>query len=367
MYKNIIKPILFMFPPDIVHKVIALTGRVVQGLPPARWLVEKMWRCDDNKLSQSFLGVDFANPVGLSAGFDKNIQLVPLMESVGFGFETAGSVTFEERAGNVRPWFYRLPKTNSIVVHAGLANQGIVTMYSSIKRQQKIAMRIPLSISVAVVGRTSNSTTEEAIEAAVKTIEYILQHKLSKMIEINISCPNAGDSQPFSRPEILEQLLSRLDKIDRTIPFLVKMPNLFDEKIFDQLLDIVAVHNIQGLTIANLVKDRDMIEVKDYLPNNIKGGLSGEPTRDNSTKLISRAYERYGDKLLIIGVGGIFSAKHAYEKIRAGASLVAMITGVIFEGPQVVGRINRGLVELLESDDFSTISEAIGADHKKSS
>ena len=367
MYKKIIKPILFMFPPDMVHKMIALTGRAIQELPLARLLVEKKWRYDNSKLSQSFLGVDFANPVGLSAGFDKNIQLTPLMESVGFGFETAGSVTFEERAGNVRPWFYRLPKTSSIVVHAGLANYGVVTMYSSIKRQQKIAMRIPLNISVAVVGKTSSSTTEEAIEDAVKTVEYILQHRLANMIEVNISCPNAGDSQPFSRPKVLKQLLTRLDQINRDIPFLVKMPNLFDENTFDQLLDIVATHNIQGLTIANLVKDRDMIEIKDYLPNSIKGGLSGEPTRGNSTKLISRAYERYGDKLLIIGVGGIFSAEHAYEKIRAGASLVAMITGVIFEGPQVVGRINRGLVELLESDGFSTISEAIGADHKKSS
>ena len=312
------------------------------------------------------MGIDFANPVGLSAGFDKNIELTPLMESVGFGFETGGSVTLESRDGNTRPWFFRLPKTESIVVHAGLANKGMKYIAPRLQRRRK-NHNMPLVASVAVVGRTTEATHESAIEDAKNTVLYILQHKLAQSIEINISCPNAGDSQPFSRPELLERLLTELDAVERNVPLLVKMPNLPNVEAFDALLEVISNHNIQGVTIANLVKDRESVEVKDDLPDSISGGLSGAPTRQRSLELIRRTYDKYGDKLLIIGVGGIFTAEHAYEKMRAGASLVAMITGVIFEGPQVVGKINRGLVELMRQDGYSSLTEVIGVDCKKSS
>lgn len=366
MYKKIIKPILFRFSPDFVHNFVAAISRVVQVLPPFRWILSIWWSVNDKRLRQSLLGLDFANPVGLSAGFDKNIELTPLMESVGFGFETGGSVTLDERTGNRRPWFFRLPKTESIVVHAGLANKGLKFIGHGLKKRRK-NNNMPLFISVAVVGKTTNATHESAIEDAKQTVLYVLQHKLAQSIEINISCPNAGDSQPFSRPALLDQLLTELDGIDRDLPFFVKMPNLPNFETFDELLDTITSHNIQGVTISNLVKDRQAIELKDELPDSIKGGLSGAPTRGRSLELIRRAYARYGDRLVIIGVGGIFTADHAYEKIKAGASLVAMITGVIFEGPQVVGRINRGLIQLIERDGLSSITEAIGMDFKKSS
>lgn len=366
MYKKLIKPILFCFSPDFVHNLVATTGRVIQVLPPARWILSKWWSFSDNRLKQTLLGIDFSNPVGLSAGFDKNIELTPLMESVGFGFETGGSVTLERRTGNKRPWFFRLPKTESIVVHAGLANKGLRFIKDGLKKR-RTNNNMPLFISVAVVGKTTNATHQSAIEDAKQTVLYVLQHKLAQSVEINISCPNAGDSQPFSRPELLDQLLTELDGIDRNLPFFVKMPNLPSLETFDELLDTVVRHNIQGVTIANLVKDRQSVELKDELPDSIKGGLSGAPTRQRSLELIRRTYAKYGSRLVIIGVGGIFTAEHAYEKIKAGASLVAMITGVIFEGPEVVGRINRGLIELMKRDNSSYITEVIGVDFKKSS
>lgn len=365
VYKKLIKPFLFLFSPDFVHNAIVVSGRVVQFCRPSRWIVRKLWRRDDLRLSQDILGLKFVNPVGLSAGFDKNIELTPLIESVGFGFEIGGSVTMTPRAGNERPWFYRLPKTESIVVYAGLANRGVVKIGSSIKKNQSKLKQMPLSVSVAVVAKTTNETCQEAIIDAKNTALYILQHNLAQMIEINISCPNAGDDQPFSRPEMLEELLTELDKLDRDIPFFVKMPNLNSLMEFDELLKVISRHNVQGVTIANLVKDRLKVALKDELPDDIKGGLSGAPTRQPSTELIKRAYQKYGDKLIIIGVGGIFTAEHAYEKIKAGASLVGMITGMIFEGPQVVGKINQGLARLLEKDGFSNITEAIGADVRK--
>ena len=366
MYKNIIKPILFLFSPDFVHSATVAVGRVVQAIPPVRWMLKKAWSYRHDKLAQTVLGLDFTNPIGLSAGFDKNGQVAPLMESVGFGFETIGSVTLSPRRGNERPWFYRLPKSRSIVVHAGLANTGIAAITHSLQRTQKRVRSMQKVISVAVVAKTARETNQDAIIDAKNTTLYILQRNLAAMIEINISCPNAGDDQPFSSPELLDELLSELDKIERTIPFFVKMPNSPSLRQFDALLAVVARHNIQGVTIANLVKDRESVKLRDELPSDVHGGLSGLPARARSTALIRRTYEKYGSRLVIIGVGGVFCADHAYEKIRAGASLVGMITGVIFEGPQVVGKINKRLVTLLESDGFSSITEAIGADYRNS-
>ena len=366
MYKKIIKPILFLFPPDFIHNTTVRAGRVVQVLPPVRWILRKWWAYSDARLNQSILDIDFANPIGLSAGFDKNVQLTPLMSSVGFGFETGGSVTLGERKGNARPWFYRLPKTQSLVVHAGLANRGIVNGEATIIKNSRRSKNLPLFISVAIVAKTSKETCQDAIIDAKNTILYILQHSLAKAIEINISCPNAGDEQPFTNPRMLDELLTELDKIERSLPFLIKMPQVSSLKEFDALLRIVDRHNIQGLTIANLVKDRSSVKLLDELPEDVKGGLSGAPTRKVSTAMVRYAYKKYAQRFTIIGVGGVFSAEHAYEKIRAGASLVGMITGVIFEGPQVVGKINKGLIKLLDEDGFMSITEAIGADHKKS-
>ena len=161
---------------------------------------------------------------------------------------------------------------------------------------------------------------------------------------------------------MLDKLLTKLDEVDRDVPVFVKMPNFPKLSLLDSLLKVIIQHNVQGVTIANLVKGRQKIKLSDDLPDDIKGGLSGAPTRYRSTMLIRYTYRKYGNRLKIIGVGGIFNAEQAYEKIKAGASMVGMITGVIFEGPQVVGEINAGLVELLKRDGYSNISEAIGVD-----
>ena len=208
-------------------------------------------------------GVDFANPIGLAAGFDKNIDLLPLMESVGFGFATGGSVTLSPRKGNPKPWFFRLPKTESIVVHAGLANKGIVEIAKSVRRGLRRTKKTALFISVAVVAKSAKETNQDAIIDVKNTILYTLQRNLAQAIEINISCPNAGDDQPFTDPELFSELLTELDNIERSVPFFIKMPNLPRVRQFDALLGIATQHNIQGVTIANLVKDRESVKLQD--------------------------------------------------------------------------------------------------------
>ena len=371
MYKHIVKPILFLLTPDFTHKLIVFCGRVTQTLPPVRWVICKMWRFKDKSLQQEINGITFHNPVGLSAGFDKNVQLSPLMEDVGFGFASGGSVTLEPRRGNRRPWFHRLPQTKSVVVYAGMPNYGLEKIGNYVESNKPKIQSMPTVISVAVIANKSTKdklgpkVSEDYIAKDVKkAINYIIDNRLASIVEINISCPNAG-KEPFIYPETLEILLSEIDSVDRNIPFWIKMPHLYDIDQFDSLLKVIIRHNIQGVTVANLVKDRTKVEIKDSLTDEIRGGLSGEPTRKHSLELIRHTYENYGDKLTVIGVGGVFSTEDAYAKIKAGASLVGLITGLFFEGPQLVGRINRELLKLIKNDGFSSVSEAVGADFRK--
>lgn len=373
MYKYVIKPLLFLLTPDFAHRLIVFCGRVVQALPPVRWAIRKSWSFQDNSLQQEVDGITFYNPIGLSAGFDKNVQLSPLMEDVGFGFASGGSVTLEPRKGNRQPWFHRLPKTKSVVVYAGMPNYGLRKISRYIRRNRRRLDNMPTVVSVAVVAnkttreRMGTRLTKEAIiDDVKKATEYISDNKLASVVEINISCPNAG-KEPFIETESLDALLTTLDSVPRDVPFWVKMPHLYDVEQFNSLLKIIVQHNVQGVTVANLVKDRSKIDIKDPLTDEIRGGLSGEPTREHSLELIRHAYKNYSDRLTIIGVGGVFSAEDAYAKIKAGASLVGLITGLFFEGPRLVGRINRGLVELLRKDGFSHISEAVGADFRSES
>lgn len=370
MYKYVIKPLLFLLTPDFTHKLIVFCGRIAQALPPVRWAIRKSWSFQDNSLRREVGGITFCNPIGLSAGFDKNVQLSPLMEDVGFGFASGGSVTLEPRKGNRRPWFHRLPKTKSVVVYAGMPNYGLRKISLYIRRNRRRLDNMPTVVSVAVVAnkttceRMGTRLTKEAIiDDVKKATEYISDNKLASVVEINISCPNAG-KEPFIETESLDALLTTLDSVPRDVPFWVKMPHLYDVEQFDSLLKVIVQHNVQGVTVANLVKDRSKIDIKDPLTDEIRGGLSGEPTREHSLDLIRHVYKKYGDRLTIIGVGGVFSAKDAYAKIKAGASLVGLITGLFFEGPQLIGQINRGLVELLKKDGFSHISEAVGADFR---
>lgn len=360
-YKYVIKPVLFKKTPDIVHEGLIKLALFLQKLPGfialGGWMLTPR-RTD--KLKQEICGITFHNPVGISAGFDKNIELQPTLQMIGCGFETGGSVTRHSRAGNPKPWFYRLPKTKSLVVHAGLANNGIDKITTNIEKSVSLQTDMPLIISVAAVACDDKCTTDEAINEVCETLQIIQQKRLAQIVEINISCPNAQDGQPFIELQNLKKLLDKVDKLGYSLPLFIKMPNKESWEGFEPILDEVAQHNVQGVTIANLVKDRASVDVKDELPSNIKGGLSGKPTYNRSNELIKRTYQKYGSKLVIIGVGGIFSAEDAYEKIRSGASLVGLITGMIFEGPQLIGDINADLEKKIDSEGCQTIAQVVG-------
>ena len=367
LYKWPIKPVLFANSPDAVHEAMVRSGWFTQKLPLVNRLMHATLAHQDTAvLGQHVFGLSFDNPVGLSAGLDKNAQLPPTMRAVGFGFATVGSITAEAADGNPRPWFYRLPKSKSLVVNAGLPNIGAKAIGDRISGYRNdLFEHFPLVASVAKTNSPDTNTDETGVADYIAGLTTLRNNPYIAMFEINISCPNTFGGEPFTRPEPLEALLTKIDALNLVQQITIKMPiNLTWEK-FDELLKVIIRHNIAAVTIGNLQKDRHAVELKDELPESVPGNLSGKPTYDMCNELISKTYAAYSEKLTIIGVGGIFSAEDAYEKIKRGATLVELITGVIFTGPQLIGQINHDLAELLVRDGYANVSNAVGENHKR--
>jgi dihydroorotate dehydrogenase len=364
-YKKAAKPVLFAIPPDHVHKGMLATGKLVQRSRFLRLALHEAWAAPARSaLTQNLHGITFTNPVGLSAGFDKNIELAPLIKAVGFGFMEGGTITRLPYKGNDRPWFHRLPEAKSLTVHVGLANQGVHKILKRVASYPAATFdRFPLNISVGATNGVEGATAPTMVRDFAETIKAVQRANVAKMITLNISCPNIYAGEVFTKPGNLELLLEKTDSLNLACPLFIKMPCDISLKQFDTLLATAARHNVTGITLSNLTKDYK--NIRGGVPAHVKGGLSGKPTFKKSNELISYAYKKYGSRFTIIGVGGIFTAKDAYEKIKRGASLVELITGMIYEGPQLIGHINEGLVKLLAADGFKSISEAIGSAHRK--
>lgn len=359
LYKNIFKPIAFKFDPEFVHDQITLMGVLLGKFRITRKFTKLLLSYSSKNLVQTVDGVRYSNPVGLSAGFDKNAKLLNILPSVGFGFEEVGSVTLEEYEGNPKPRLYRLKKSKALVVYYGLMNKGVKVISQRIKNALKTDMVI--GVSVAKTNCTRTSDEQAGIEDYYECLKYLVDNNIGDYYTINISCPNTFGGEPYTTEDKLEKLLNKLTQIRVNKPIYVKMPINLPIQEFDKLIQVIVKYKINGVIIGNLTKVRDPQLIKDSIPENVKGGISGIPTQELSNNLITHTHRKYGDKLTIIGVGGIFSAADAYEKIKRGATLVQLITGMIFEGPELIKQINSGLDKYLKMDGYTNISEAIGA------
>ncbi|MFQ5493690.1 MAG: quinone-dependent dihydroorotate dehydrogenase [Candidatus Dojkabacteria bacterium] len=358
-YKRILKPILFLGDPEKIHDGFLKIGGFLGGNPIGRKFLRDIFFYKHLSLKQNIHGIDFQNPVGLSAGFDKDGKIVPILEQIGFGFTQIGSVTLHPYEGNPGKRLIRLIKSKAILVNYGLKNDGVKEI---IQRVKKHKTSIPLSFSIAKTNSKKASTRTEAIKDYIGSIKQVDASGLASFITINISCPNTFGGEPFNDPKSLTSLLKEVDTLKLKLPIFVKMPNDVSWEIFDSLLKVIIKYKLAGVIISNLVKDRSLS--KDVIPDDQKGAMGGLPAKEVSNKLISKTYRRYGEKLTIIGVGGIFNAEDAYEKIKLGASLVQLITGMVYEGPQLISTINHGLVRLLSEDGYKDIREAIGSAHR---
>lgn len=361
-YIHIFNPLLSMPSIDKGHQIMIYVNNKTGNVPFIRKFIRLIFKNHRNKcLIQNYHGIEFDSPVGLPAGYDKSGKILPTISSLGFGFETVGSVTAEQCNGNKKPWLYRLSKAKSLVVNAGLSNDGSKTVIERLhKYNQKIFEQFPVILSVAKTNCQAVISVEDGIADYVATIKLAKNEKIIKIIELNISCPNTYGGEPFTTPDRLDLLLKAVGAINVEKPIFIKMPVDLPWDEFKKLIDVAIKYKISGVTISNLTKDRVRAEAQDNLPATIRGNFSGKLTWELSNELIRKTYMNYKDKLVIIGVGGIFTAEDAYEKIKLGANLVELVTGMIFNGPQLPSEINNGLLKLLEKDGYNNISQAIG-------
>lgn len=353
LYRRIGKPFFFTQDPEKVHIFFIKVGKLLGSNKAAKKLVSALYNFQDNSLSQNLLGTKFKNPVGLSAGFDKNAEMISVMGDVGFGFSEVGSITSLACSGNKGIRLKRIPEKKAIWVNMGLNNYGVDEISSRLKGK---SFDIPYGINVAKTNCKETANPDIAIKDYLDSLKKINLLKNS-YVTLNISCPNAFGGQPFTDPSLFERLMNSISKINIKKPMLVKLSPDLDKKIIDKLYKIALHYKVAGFICSNLTKDK----------SEKSGGYSGKSVYNKSNELISYLYsklkkDKLNKKLIIVGAGGIFNAEDAYEKIKLGASLVQLITGMIYEGPQLIGQINKGLVHLLKRDRYKNISEAVGKD-----
>jgi dihydroorotate dehydrogenase subfamily 2 len=319
----------------------------------------KKFLTNDPKMYQTLHGIKFQNPIGLATGFDYEARIPKLLPSLGFGFGTVGTITNKPYEGNIKPRLGRLIKSLSLIVNKGFKNRGIDEL---IERHTNSQFEIPIGLSIGKTNQKDQMTQEEAVQDIVSTFIKAESARLPfSYYELNISCPNLYGDIEFHSPVKLQQLLKALGECNISKPIFVKMPiNNTNEEIL-AILNTISSFPIAGVIFGNLQKDRNhpLVDQR-VLEKYPKGYLSGKPTWERSNELISLAYKNFGKKLTIIGCGGVFNTKDAYHKIKLGASLVQIATGLIYEGPTIILQITNELPKLLEKDGFKNISEAVG-------
>lgn len=363
-YQKIIKPIFFLIYPEIVHNLMVWVGSNLARTPIIKFIGSKFVYFHPS-LRQKITGIEFDNPVGLAAGFDYNADLTQALYYLGFGFQSTGTITNLPYEGNPYPRLGRLPKSKSLMVNKGFKNIGAKKTAEKLAISGAEGFKIPVGISIGMTHSENIKTIEEAVKDIISAFKIFEERKVkNSYYELNISCPNLVHAKniSFYPPKNLELLLTAVDKLRLKKPVFVKMPiEKTNNEIVKMLDEIIKHKSINGVIFGNLQKNRkdpsfNQSEVRKFKV----GNFSGKPCEHRSNELIALAYKKYGNKLVIIGCGGIFSAEDAYKKIKLGASLVQLITGMIFQGPQLISQINLELIDLLKKDGFKNIKEAVG-------
>ncbi|MEN9913242.1 MAG: hypothetical protein RLY66_650 [Candidatus Parcubacteria bacterium] len=345
-YKRILKPIVFRFDPETVHDFFTNVGALSGKYALTRTLVDIIYGYHGSDISKTVDGITYRTPFLLSAGFDYNAQLTGILGSIGLGGEEVGSVTARPCEGNPKPRLTRLPKSGSILVNKGLRNEGVEKVIERLKKVESRKKKgSPVDFVVGISIARTNDERSVPIEAGIEDYAYsfkrLTEENVGDYYTINISCPNSFGGETFATPELLERLLARLKLIPCSKPVYVKMPINIPWPQFEALLKIIDQHGLQGVVIGNLNKDYESLDVRAEAPETYKGGLSGRPCTHPSTDLIYKTRELYGKRFTIVGVGGVMSPETAKEKFDAGADLIQLITGLIYEGPGLVRRLNK--------------------------
>ena len=359
VYRSLLRPILFRLPPETAHE-LALHSL---SLMPSRLIAK---RFSDPALKIERFGLSFPNPVGLAAGFDKNgIALQPLA-ALGFGFIEAGTVTCHAQPGNPRPRLFRLSEDRALINRAGFNNEGAAAFAKRVEQHR------PDCVLGVSIGKSKVTPLAEATADYLASFELV--YKVADYVAVNVSSPNTPQLRELQQSEQLAGLLSALQArgheleqhYGKRVPLLVKLSPDLGTREIEMIVDVVERLKIDGIIATNTTVTRNGLRTD---PKRVtacgEGGLSGKPLASRSTKMIAQLYELTRGRIPLIGVGGIFSAEDAWEKISAGASLVQLYTGFIYQGPNIAREIAEGLSHILAREGLATLNAAIGCRAKE--
>jgi dihydroorotate dehydrogenase len=342
----LIKPLLFKFDAEKVHHFVTANLKRFNRFPGGAALSRSLWDVDDRRLEKEVFGLKFKNPVGLAAGFDKNAELMGEMANLGFGFVEIGTVTPLAQAGNPKPRMFRLPQDSALINRMGFNNDGMEVVANRLAAFRTKATGSQRELIIGGnIGKNKNTPNENAADDYVKCFDRLFD--VVDYFVVNVSSPNTPGLRALQGKGPLTQLLNTLQQRNQKNaigrPILLKIaPDLTNEQL-DDIVEIVKETRIAGIIATNSTLSRDGLVSPQALKNEA-GGLSGRPLTKRSTEVISYLSKKSNGAFPIIGVGGIHSAEDALEKLNAGASLVQLYTGFIYEGPGLIKRINKKIL-----------------------
>lgn len=365
IYKTIIRPLLFRKDPESSHDMIL---NMLARLEFFYGTLEEFYKVVDPRLSVEIGTLTFNNPVGLAGGFDKNAVAPKMISAFGFGFMEIGAITAQAQPGNPKPRLYRLPEDLALINRLGFNNEGAQAVALKLDRLRARGSlpKIPLGMNI---GRTKIVETKDAVADFLACFETLFPH--GDFFTLNVSSPNTPNLRDLQEKSLLWELVAAVQETNRRLaerarigpkPVFVKIAPDMEFSQVDEIIDVVESTKLSGIVATNATAFMREKLRSPYGPE--PGGLSGRPITKMVTSFIAHIYRAARGRLPIIGVGGIFEARDAYDKIQAGASAVQIYTGWIYEGPGAVKRINKGLLRLLERDGLNHISEAVGMDVK---
>ena len=342
MYKLLFKPIFFLFSPETIHNIVFAMIKIASRIPLTMWIWKKIFVIKDASLKRNVFGLTFDNPVGLAAGFDKDAKLYNELAAFGFGFIEIGTLTPKRQPGNPKPRLFRLHQDEALINRMGFNNGGVEKAVERLKkRNTQIMIGGNIGKNKVTPNEVATRDYEISFESLFPYVDYFV---------VNVSSPNTPGLRELQDKEPLTKLLMRLQELNAVKesrkPILLKIaPDLTDVQL-DDIIAIVQDSKIDGVIATNTTIDRSMLTTAQKKVDAIgNGGLSGKPVKARSTEVIRYLSEKSNQAFPIIGVGGIHSAKDAIEKLEAGASLVQVYTGFIYEGPTLIKRINKAILK----------------------
>jgi len=341
MYKNLIKPFLFQFDPEKVHHFTFNFLKKIQNWPLIPSFTKAMFEVNNPKLAKTVMGINFPNPVGLAAGFDKDAKLYKELSNFGFGFIEIGTLTPKPQAGNDKPRLFRLPADEALINRMGFNNQGVEVAAARLKNKGNI-------IVGGNIGKNKVTPNEKALDDYIYCFNALFDYV--DYFVVNVSSPNTPGLRELQEKEPLLNLLNHLQQLNQKKsnpkPILLKIaPDLTFSQL-DDIVEIIAQSKIAGVIATNTTIDRSNLKTPSSKIEKIgAGGLSGKPVKNKANEVLKYLVEKSGKSFVIIAVGGIHSAEDALEKLKIGADLVQIYTGFIYEGPSLVKEINKAILK----------------------